>query len=111
MRQSLRLALAACLLLSAGGASAQDQAAYNQRNIARFTDAYRMLDVDGDGRLTRDEARGNLDIVPRWRDIDVDGDDVITSAELSRFLADHYGLQRPLAAAPVVVAPPAPPAR
>jgi Ca2+-binding EF-hand superfamily protein len=103
-------ALAACVLLAtAHAAGAQDKAAYDQRNIARYTATFAALDLDHDGAVTREEARGNLDFLPRFHDMDRDGDDIVTAAELNRFLADRFGMQMPQqAAAGIVIAPPAP---
>jgi Ca2+-binding EF-hand superfamily protein len=108
MNKHFGIALGACLLaITSAGAVAQDRAAYDQRNIARFTDLFQRLDADRDGIVTRTEAHGNLDLLPVFQDVDLDGDDAITAAELNRFLAARFGMRPDDAVARAVSAPPA----
>ena len=85
-------AMALALMLAAG-ASAQDKAAYDQRNVARYLELFQTLDRDRDGKVTLSEAQGDLVFAPRFTDIDVDRDGVVTLKELERFLAIEHGLR------------------
>ena len=80
--------LALALALASTGASA---AAAPEDYVKRVADSYRAAmqaqDYDGDGAVTRDEARIDLLLSGAFDAIDTDGDGRITSEELDRFLA------------------------
>jgi Ca2+-binding EF-hand superfamily protein len=80
-------------LMLAAGASAQDKATYDQRNIARYVELFQTLDRDRDGTVTWSESQGDLVFTPRFNDIDVDRDGVVTRRELNRYLAIEHGLR------------------
>lgn len=87
------LALAAAAGVSVAHASEQDD--YNQRAAARDTALFDALDRNRDGNVTRDEAHGDLDFFPRFDDMDINRDGVVTRAELERYIAQRYGVNRP----------------
>lgn len=71
--------------LAAGAALAQAPAEY----LKRVADNYRaaFAAYERDGVVTRDRVRGDLFLEPRFDDIDINRDGVITRAELERFIA------------------------
>lgn len=73
---------------------------YYQRAADRDVGLFRTLDRNADGRLTRAEAHGTIDVEARFNDIDANRDDVITFDELTRYIALHYGMAPAAAPAP-----------
>jgi Ca2+-binding EF-hand superfamily protein len=72
---------------------ADDRADYNARVAARLESLFQTLDRNADGRLTLDEARGNLDLGPRFNDIDTNRDGIMTREELRVYIQRRYGSQ------------------
>jgi hypothetical protein len=79
-------AIAVVLALAAVTAFAQAPADY----IKRVSDNYRMAFAayERNGVVTREAVRGDLFLEPRFDDIDINRDGVITREELERFLAN-----------------------
>jgi Ca2+-binding EF-hand superfamily protein len=67
-----------------------DAADYNRRAAENDAGLFRQLDRDGDGMLTRSETGGDLNLGPRFDDIDINRDGVITGAEMRRYLEQRY---------------------
>ncbi len=81
------------LLLSATAPGlADDKADYNSRAATRDTKLFQSLDRDADGVLTRAEAKGDLDLGPRFDDIDINRDGRMTRQELARYIEQRYGV-------------------
>ena len=53
--------------------------------------SFRALDVDQNRAVTRAEIQGDLDFGPRFDDMDINRDGVMTMEELQRYLEFHYG--------------------
>ena len=81
--------LAACV----SGAAANDKLEYDRRAAARDTTLFQSLDRDADGAVTRLEAQGDLNFGPRFDDMDINRDGVVTMAELQRYIEQQYGVQ------------------
>jgi Ca2+-binding EF-hand superfamily protein len=79
------------LALLTGAAGAADRETYNRRAAAADAERFQQLDLNRDGSLSRDEARGDLHLGPRFDDMDVNRDGVVTPAELRRYLEQTYG--------------------
>ena len=97
---SIRMQRTAVLVLLAGWAvtaGADDKAEYDRRAAARYTMLFQSLDLDGDGTLTRSEARGDLNFGPRFDDMDINRDGIVTTAELQRFIEQEHGAQASVA--------------
>ena len=84
---------AAAVFLSAGGASADDRQDYNRRAAERFAGLFQTLDRDADGTVTRTEAHGDLIFVPRFDDMDINRDGIVTREELQRFVQQQFEIQ------------------
>jgi hypothetical protein len=71
---------------AAGTAFAQAPADY----VKRVADSYRAAFAvyERNGVVTRAQVSGDLFLGPRFDDIDINRDEVITRAELERFLAN-----------------------
>jgi hypothetical protein len=82
--------LAPCI---AAGADARTE--YYERAAAHDAALFRALDLDHDGSVTRLETQGDLDFGPRFNDMDINRDGVVTLEELQRYIAQHYGVQAP----------------
>ena len=80
--------------LAGTNVAAQDQAAYEQRSIARLVELFSGLDTDRDGRVTRLEAAGDLNFLPVFNDVDINRDGIATKDELDRYLELRYGMRR-----------------
>lgn len=80
--------LAACV----SSAAANDKLEYERRAAAQDTMLFRSLDRDADGTVTRLESQGNLNFGPRFDDMDINRDGVVTTAELQRYIEQQYGV-------------------
>ena len=90
----LSRALAIMLLaVSFSGVAASDKLEYDRRAAERDTMLFQALDRDADGSVTRLEAHGNLNFGPRFDDMDINRDGVVTTAELQRYIEQQYGVQ------------------
>jgi hypothetical protein len=58
-----------------------------------LTALFQSLDRDADGVLTRAESRGDLDLGPRFTDMDINSDGTVTGTELQRYLQQRYRVQ------------------
>ena len=90
---NFRIFAAVLLAAAASAAAADDRAEYNRRAANADVAAFRQLDLNGDGRLTEDEARADLNFYPRFRDIDINRDGVITPEEMRRYIEQAYGVR------------------
>jgi Ca2+-binding EF-hand superfamily protein len=102
MAPSIRLLFATCVIALAShatGASADDKADYQKRVATRFVNLFQELDRDRDGRVTRAEASGDLNFLPSFNDMDINGDNAVTTEELRRFLELRIGVTTVTAAA------------
>lgn len=81
------------LLVCAMGAGADDRSEYNRRAAARDLSLFHSLDRNGDGAVTRLEAQGDINFLPRFNDMEVNMDGVVTKVELQRYLEQHYGVR------------------
>lgn len=88
----MRTVLAVLLALSSSVASGDDRLEYNRRAAAADQAAFQRLDLNRDGRLTRDEVAGDVGFAPRFDDIDINRDGVITPEEMRRYLERTYGV-------------------
>jgi Ca2+-binding EF-hand superfamily protein len=77
----------ALALLSTAATAALAPEDYVQRVANQYRAAMQAQDYDGDGVVTRDEARIDLLLSGAFNAIDIDGDDRITAEEMERFLA------------------------
>lgn len=83
---------AALLLLTCTGAFAQDdRERYNRRAAQADMALFRDLDRAGTGDLTRDAARGDLVLGPRFDDIDINRDGTVTLQEMRNYIEQTYG--------------------
>ena len=89
LRAGVLVFLAAC----AAGAGADDEIEYNRRAAARDFALFQSLDRNANGVVTRLEARGDVNFLPRFDDMEVDMNGVVTTAELRRYLEQRYGWQ------------------
>ena len=78
--------LAACAM----GAAADDKGEYNRRAAARDFALFQSLDRNTDGAVTRLEAEGDINFLPRFSDMEVDMDGVVTTVEMQRYLEQQY---------------------
>lgn len=81
------------LLACAMNAGADDKSEYNRRAAADDLRLFHSLDRNADGAVTRLEAQGDINFLPRFDDMEVDMDGVVTMAELQRYLEQQYGVR------------------
>ena len=81
------------LLAMAMSAGADDRSDYNRRAAARDLELFHSLDRNLDGVVTRAEAQGDVNFLPRFNDMEMDMDGVVTLAELHRYLERQYGVR------------------
>lgn len=93
MRTANRHKAAAFVLILALSAavSADDRANYNERVANDLAALFQSLDRNGDDVLTPVESRGDLNMGPRFTDMDINRDDFVTRDELRRYLMQRYG--------------------
>ena len=90
---SVHQACALLLMAYAMSAGADDKTDYNRRAAANDLTLFHALDRNGDGAVTRLEARGDINFLPRFDDMEVNMDGIITAAELHRYLEQQYGMK------------------
>ena len=88
-------AVALGLLVVATAALGDDRSAYFQRRAEADLAAFKALDVNHRGFVTRQDVVGDNDFGPRFGDMDANGDGVVTQAELARYIHDRYGVDVP----------------
>jgi hypothetical protein len=93
MKTSRYYALALALVSVSSGVAADERGDYYQRVAARDTALFHALDVDHDDLVTRSEAQGDLDFGPRFNDMDINRDGVVTLPELQRYIEQQYGVR------------------
>ena len=71
---------AAAMALACGAAFAADN---DNKHHKGFND----MDKNADGKLTRDEAAGNKDLLKRWKNVDKNNDGYVTRAEYLQEIA------------------------
>ena len=82
------------LLACAMSAGADDKSDYNRRAAARDLSLFHSLDRNADGAVTRLEAHGDVNFLPRFDNMEINMDGVVTAAELQRYLEQQYGVKR-----------------
>ena len=80
------------LLACAISAGADDKSEYNRRVAADDLSLFHSLDRNTDGAVTRLEAQGDINFLPRFDDMEIDMDGAVTTAELQRYLEQQYGV-------------------
>jgi hypothetical protein len=83
---SVLLLLIAC----AAGTRAQDKAEYDRRGAARYMSLFQSLDRNGDQQVSKLESAGTLDFGPRFDDMDINRDGIVTRAEMQRYVESEY---------------------
>ena len=81
------------LAVPAAAFAADARTEYYQRAAERDASLFHALDLDGNGALTRLETQGDLDLGPRFDDMDINRDGVVSLAELQRYIEQRYGVQ------------------
>ena len=71
--------VASAMALACGGAFAADK----DKDHKGFND----MDKNADGKLTRAEAKGNKELLARWKEADSDNDGVLSRAEYLKLMA------------------------
>lgn len=79
------------LLAVASAVRADDRLEYNARVAARLESLFQTLDRNADGVLTPEESKGDLDLGPRFNDIDINRDGTMTRQELRAYIERRYG--------------------
>ena len=95
MRPNLRYKAAAILFLTvlAAAAPADDRTDYNERVAARLVTLFQSLDRNADDVVTREESRGDLNLGPRFADMDINSDGKVTRKELQHYNEHPYGVR------------------
>ena len=84
MRFATSVLAAAALALACGGAFGADDKKEKENQAHRgFSD----MDQNADGKLTREEAAGNKDLLKRWKSTDKNNDGFVTRAEYLQEMA------------------------
>jgi hypothetical protein len=72
-----------------------DEARYNQRAAQADMSLFLELDRAGNGLLAREHTRGDLNLGPRFDDIDTNRDDIVTLQEMRTYIEARYGVLPP----------------
>lgn len=91
MKWVSRWAVLVLAMACAGGAAADDREDYNRRAATRDVALFHALDRDADGAVTRLEAQGDVNFLPRFDDMETDMNGAVTMAELRRYIEKQYG--------------------
>lgn len=73
-------------------AIADDKADYERRAAARDMTLFQSLDRNSDGRITLSEVHGDLNAGPRFANMDINRDGVVTMEELQRYIRQQHGI-------------------
>lgn len=92
MKTPRKFAALAVLLALAMSAGADDKSDYNRRAAGDHVSLFHALDRNADGAVTRLEAAGDINFFPRFDDMEVDMDGIVTWAELQRYIEQYYGI-------------------
>ena len=89
---------AAAMALACGAAFAADN---DNKHHKGFND----MDKNADGKLTRAEAKGNKELLARWKEADSNNDGVLTRAEYLKLMAkvDAHTVKEKVSKAPEAV--------
>src|SRR3954468_21007773 len=83
MRFAKTVLAAAAMALACGAAFAADNDNKDNKAHKGFND----MDKNADGKLTRAEAKGNKELLARWKEADSNNDGVLTRAEYLKLMA------------------------
>jgi EF hand domain-containing protein len=97
MRLVKSVLVASAMALACGGAFAADK----DKESKGFND----MDKNADGKLTRAEAKGNKELLARWKEADSNNDGVLTRAEYLKLMAkiDANKVKEKVTGAPAAV--------
>ena len=89
----ITIAAAAALLLAQGAAIPADDGreTYNRRAAQTDMSLFRELDRSSNGFLIREDTTGDLRFGPRFDDIDVNRDGIVTAREMRNYIEQTYG--------------------
>ena len=93
MKRTTHAGVLALLLTCAISADADDRSDYNHSAAARDLSLFHSLDRNADGVVTRLEAKGDINFLPRFDDMEINMDGVVTLDELQRYLERQYGVR------------------
>jgi len=71
-----------------------DEAGYKQRAAQTDMSLFRELDRSGNGFLAREATWGDLNLGPRFDDIDTNRDEIVTLQEMRAYIEKTYGVLR-----------------
>ena len=86
--------VAAGLLLATGVSvwANAEKAGYYQRAAQTDMTLFREMNRAGNGRLTKDEVRGDMRLGTRFDDIDTNRDEIVTLEEMRAYIEKTYGV-------------------
>lgn len=89
----ITLVAAAALLLAQGAAVSADgdRETYNRRAAQTDMSLFRELDRSSNGFLIKEDTRGDLRLGPRFDDIDINRDGIVTPQEMRIYIEQTYG--------------------
>jgi hypothetical protein len=93
MKLNTKVASIFLLLALVATASADDRTDYNERVAGHLVALFQELDRDADDVVTREESRGDLNLGPRFADMDINSDGKVTRKELERYNERPYGVR------------------
>ena len=98
MRFAKTVLAAAAMALACGAAFAAD-------NDNKAHKGFNDMDKNADGKLTRAEAKGNKELLSRWKEADSNNDGVLTRAEYLKLMAkvDAHTVKEKVSKAPAAV--------
>jgi hypothetical protein len=90
----ITIVAAAALLLAQGAAipADDDRATYNRRAAQTDMSLVRELDRSNNGFLIKEDTRGDLRLGPRFDDIDINRDGIVTPQEMRIYIEQTYGV-------------------
>jgi hypothetical protein len=60
--------------------------------LAQAGDQFSLLDIDGNGTLSQEEASALPELAAKWEELDVDANGALTVEEFSRFKPEVKGM-------------------
>ena len=108
MKRTIVSTLAVLAVFAMVGVSHADDTDASSQRLQRLVNRFHKADVNGDGQLTREEAKQAMPhVYAHFAEIDTDHKGFVTLPQIASYLEAHPDLERPRSARAPATPPPA----